>query len=261
MSRKPRIRLVHWNEEEARERAARLEALGFAVLVGRIDGPEWARFAKRPDADAVVVDLSRLPSHGRRVGIYLRDTKATRGIPLVFLGGEPEKVAKARAELPHATFAAWRGAKGAIAKALARRGAEPPPAPARAGYSGTPLPQKLGIRPGMRVGLHRAPPEFAQTLGALPEGAALLAEPRTRCDLDLLFCARAAELKRAAALAKRAGSGGLWICWPKKASGVATDASDAKVRAAGLAAGLVDVKVCAVDATWSGLKFLPRRKA
>jgi hypothetical protein len=91
---------------------------------------------------------------------------------------------------------------------------------AQAGYSGTPLPKKLGIQPGMRVGLHRAP----------------------------------------VVLAPRVGRGGLWICWPKKASGIQTDVSDADVRAAGLASGLVDVKVCAVDATWSGLRFV-RRKA
>jgi hypothetical protein len=131
---------------------------------------------------------------------------------------------------------------------------------AAAGYSGTPLPKKLGIKAGMKVGLVGAPPDFAQTLGALPAGVRLMPAPRGACDLILLFCAQRAALAKAAALAERAGAGGLWICWPKKSSGVVTDVSDAAVREAGLATGLVDVKVCAVDATWSGLRFL-RRKA
>lgn len=128
------------------------------------------------------------------------------------------------------------------------------------GYSGTPLPKKLGIKSGMRVGLHGAPEGFEETLGTLPSHATLIRRPRTACDLELLFCARAAGLRRTAALAKRVGAGGLWICWPKKASGIVTDIGDSQVRAAGLATGLVDVKVCAVDATWSALRFLRRRE-
>lgn len=257
---KTRIRYVHWHEEEARERAARLAARGWEVLCDRIEGQAWKSFARQPDAAAVVIDLERLPSHGRQVALFLSENKATRRIPLVFLGGAPEKLERLRAELPGARFANWRGAAAAIRRALAAPPPDPAPPPARARYSDTPLPKKLGIRAGMRVGLHAAPADFPAVLGALPEEVALLRAPRGACDLELLFCARAADLARVPTLGGRIGAGGLWLCWPKKTSGVVTDLSDAAVRAAGLAAGLVDVKVCAVDATWSGLRFLRRKR-
>lgn len=128
-----------------------------------------------------------------------------------------------------------------------------------AGYSGTPLPKKLGLKPGSRYSLPGAPTGFDATLGALPEGATAVG-PRAATDLVLLFIKSAARLP--AALATQAQrlppEGALWIAWPKKSSGVATDLNFDLVRAAGLAAGLVDVKVCAVDETWSALKFVVR---
>jgi hypothetical protein len=128
-----------------------------------------------------------------------------------------------------------------------------------AGYSGTPLVQKLGIKSHHRVALVAAPPEFV--LGALPAGAALQTHLRGGAlDVILFFAASRSQLsERYAALAARlTPAGGLWIAWPKKASGMATDLSEDIVRAIGLEAGLVDNKVCAVDETWSGLRFVIR---
>jgi hypothetical protein len=128
-----------------------------------------------------------------------------------------------------------------------------------AGYSGTPLVQKLGIKPHHRVALVAAPPDLA--LGALPVGAALQTNLRGGpFDVILFFAASRAPLVRqfAALAARLTPAGGLWIAWPKKASGVATDLSENIVRAIGLEAGLVDNKVCAVDETWSGLRFVIR---
>jgi hypothetical protein len=134
---------------------------------------------------------------------------------------------------------------------------------APAGYSGTPLPQKLGIRPGHRVGLDSAPPGFEATLGALPDGARLLPASRgTDFDLILLFVKDLKTLaaKLAPTIARMAPSTALWICWPKKTSPLATDVSETEVRKRGLAAGVVDIKVCAVDHDWSGHKFMFRLK-
>ncbi len=129
-----------------------------------------------------------------------------------------------------------------------------------AGYSGTPLPKKLGIKPGAIVGLLGAPAGFEATLGPLPDGARLRRNPRGRVDLLLWFVGARRDLeRRAAAVARRIEHGGLWICWPKKASGAASDVDGDAVRRAGIAHGLVDHKVCAVDATWSGLRFARRR--
>jgi hypothetical protein len=132
---------------------------------------------------------------------------------------------------------------------------------APAGYSGTPLPRKLGIKPGARVALLRAPEGFDATLGELPEGIAVAHRlGGARRDVLVAFFTERAQLSaRLPALRDAlATDGGLWIAWPKRASGVATDLDENRVRELGLEAGLVDNKVCAIDQTWSGLRFVFR---
>lgn len=129
-----------------------------------------------------------------------------------------------------------------------------------AGYSGTPLPKKLGIKEGSRIALVNAPKEFE--LGELPRNVEFLKRPAKSLDIILFFVLTTDALMRG--FAKLAASlttnGMIWIAWPKKSSGVATDLSEQVVRQIGLDAGLVDVKVCAIDETWSGLKFVYRLK-
>jgi hypothetical protein len=133
-----------------------------------------------------------------------------------------------------------------------------------AGYSGTPLVKKLGIKPNQRIALVSAPADFDATLGDLPEGVDVQRDMRGSGKLDIIhfFVDSRAELARTfASLACRlTPAGGLWISWPKQASGVKTDLNENIVRAIGLDAGLVDNKVCAVDETWSGLRFVIRVK-
>ncbi|HKB57802.1 MAG TPA: hypothetical protein VKC51_09445 [Lacunisphaera sp.] len=131
-----------------------------------------------------------------------------------------------------------------------------------AGYSGTPLPQKLGFKPGTRYRLVGAPPGYGRTLGRLPAGCTAMGPRGTRLDLIQLFVSSEKKLERHFGLLARKlqPAGALWISWPKKSSGVTTDLTETEVRRIGLAAGLVDVKVCAVDETWSGLKFVRRLK-
>ena len=136
-----------------------------------------------------------------------------------------------------------------------------PPTPA--GYSGTPLRKKLGIKPGSAVALLGAPEGFAKkTLGPLPEGVVVRGDARSVFNVGLLFARSKADLaRRFPAAAKAMGQpGALWIVWPKKASGVETDLDGNAVREFGLTAGLVDYKIAAIDAVWSGLCFA-RRKA
>ena len=130
-----------------------------------------------------------------------------------------------------------------------------------AGYSATPLIRKLGIRPGHRVTLRAAPAGFQAALKPLPE--VIICRGRRRStDVVLQFAEwrrpLAKEFCKAQALLHPAGA--LWVCWPKKAAKRPTDLTDAVVRAVGLDHGLVDVKVCAVDTVWSGLKFVYRLK-
>jgi hypothetical protein len=129
-----------------------------------------------------------------------------------------------------------------------------------AGYTGTPLTKKLGIKAGARVALVRAPEGFERELGRLPDGVRLRTQARGAQDVVLFFATRRAELdRRFDGLARAvAPAGGLWIAWPKRTAGVATDLREGIVRDLGLAHGLVDNKVCAVDDTWSGLRFVYR---
>ena len=126
------------------------------------------------------------------------------------------------------------------------------------GYSGTPLPRKLGIKKGCVVALVGAPAGFEKTLGRLPERAPLRRQARGRCDLILWFPKSFRDLeRRIGTLGRKAEA--LWVAWPKKASGVESDLSQTVVRKTGLAAGLVDYKVCSIDATWTGLRFTRRK--
>ena len=133
-----------------------------------------------------------------------------------------------------------------------------------AGYSGTPLVQKLGIQPDHLVALVNAPKTFARTLGPLPERVALHADldGNDAFNVIVLFAPEHSELRRhfSACADRLVPNGGLWVAWPKKASGVATDLTEDVVRTEGLAAGLVDNKICAVDDIWSGLRFVFRLK-
>ena len=131
-----------------------------------------------------------------------------------------------------------------------------------AGYSGTPLPKKLGIKEGSRIALVNAPKVFPTELGELPDNVQLIKRPAKSLDIILLFVLTEQALMRdfAKLAAKLVSNGMLWIAWPKKSSGVKTDLSEDRVRQIGLDAGLVDVKVCAIDDTWSGLKFVYRLK-
>ena len=130
------------------------------------------------------------------------------------------------------------------------------------GYSGTPLPKKLGIKDGMRVHLTKVPPQVRAALSAELSHCKTRADGDDPVDFAMLFAkSKAMLITELEALAARlAAAGMVWISWPKKSSGVTTDLDENVVRRIGLATGLVDVKVCAVTEIWSGLKFVRRLK-
>ena len=129
-----------------------------------------------------------------------------------------------------------------------------------AGYSGTPLARKLGIKPRHTIGLISAPDHAEEILAPLPDGVILRRRAQGRFDVMVFCCRRERDLARrfSGLAAKLVANGGLWIGWPKKTSGLATDLSFDVVQRIGLEAGLVDNKVCAIDETWSGLRFVIR---
>ena len=128
--------------------------------------------------------------------------------------------------------------------------------------SGTPLVRKLGFRPGMRAHFASAPDDFADLLGELPDDVRVLARPAPDLDLVMLFVTERAQLERriGGLHAKLRQDGMVWVAWPKRASKVPTDMTEDVIRDIALPRGLVDVKVCAIDDTWSGLKLVIRRE-
>jgi len=129
-----------------------------------------------------------------------------------------------------------------------------------AGYSGTPLPRKLGIKEGAAIAFSRPPAEFETTLGPLPDGVRVKGSVRGPLDVIVAFFTRRTEFERRlpALRGAMAPACGLWIAWPKRASGLPTDMTEDVVREVALPTGLVDNKVCAIDATWSALRFVVR---
>jgi hypothetical protein len=129
-----------------------------------------------------------------------------------------------------------------------------------AGYSGTPLVRKLGIKEGHTVAFPGAPDGFPALLVPLPDGVDVRPRARGPLDVVVFFTRRRSELERRFTALKRAldPAGGLWIAWPKRSSGVETDLTEDVVREIALAEGLVDNKVCAIDETWSGLRLVYR---
>src|SRR5262245_56385683 len=130
------------------------------------------------------------------------------------------------------------------------------------GYSGTPLAKKLGFKAGDLVSLLSAPPDFRKLLEPLPEGVRFAAKLDKAARIVHVFAMRKAELAKTLALCHKslAPDAAIWVSWPKKAAKMETDITEDVIRAVALPMGLVDIKVCAVDETWSGLKLVLRKE-
>ncbi len=253
------IVLIHWKPSEAEPFRALLIEAGYSV---ELMGPENMQDLRRitADADAVLIDLGRLPMQGCAVAVQLRRRAATREVPLVFVGGAEEKVLAVRKQLPDAGFIEWAGIPLELERAIRRTPKRPVVPETMSGYSANPLWKKLGIKAGSAVGLIGAPEGFEQLLDPLPE-AVRVSSKVAGADRVLVFVQSMKELDRTGgkALTSAAAGATVWIAWPKKASGIVSDVSETSIRAWAIARGWVDYKVCAIDATWSGFA-LARRK-
>jgi len=250
--------LFHWRAVEAGPLVAKLRAAGYDVVHHSETQSPSVREIRESGSVAVVIDLSRMPSHGRYVGAWLRGSKSTRGIPLVFVGGEAEKVAAIRKEIPDAVYTTVEGIRGALKKAIAN----PPPEPVvprqmMQAAPGRTAAQKMGIREGSVVGLIDPPADYARVLGELPPGVAMEEDPQRVCEVTLWFVHDAGEYE--AELPKRrmlAARSRLWILWQK---GRRDGLNGNFVRAAALTMGLVDYKICSLDGVWSGMVFAVKK--
>jgi hypothetical protein len=255
-----RVLLIHLNIGEGMARAESLGAAGYAVRRILPQGLKFLSDVRRDPPDAIVIDLERLPSVGRDIGLALRMSKSTRHVPIVFAGGVAEKVAGVRTLLPDATYAPWSKVGGVVKRAIVRGVTKPVvPRSIFETYSGTPLLKKLGVKQNSLLALVDAPDGFGVSIGPLPEGATIWEKSGRRADLTMWFVRSSEELRRGIRkIAADLDEGLIWIAWPKKTSPIVSDLSQVAVRRVGLANGLVDFKVCAIDATWSGLLFKRR---
>lgn len=253
-----RIRYIVPGRGGDRKGAEALRQAGFVVEADPLTPAALRKLTPLPDV--FVIDLGQAPSVGRDTGLFIRQVAATRRVPLVFVAGAPEKVEPIRRLLPDAVYTDWSQAPKAIAAAIAHPPSNPVAPGVFAPFAGVPLTRKLGIKPGARVALVDAPPGFEATLGTLPSGTKVRRGTSGPADLTLWFVrTRRALEKGIGGMARWAAGGGLWIVWPKAAGGSAPDVNQVVVRKMGLARGLVDFKISAIDARWSGLRFTLRK--
>jgi hypothetical protein len=210
-----------------------------------------------------VIDLSRLPAQGTEAGVTVRGGRTTRNIPLLFVGGAPEKVERVRAKLPDAAYCDAGDVVAALRHALEQLPSDPVvPTQMMDRYAGRTACQKLGIAAGSTVFLVGAPGDCDRVLAPLPDAVELTEDERAPAAVSLCFvrdpqalATLVFERRRLAARSK------LWILWPKRRPGNTPDVTQALVRESAMAAGLVDYKICSVDSTWSGMAFAPAKSA
>jgi hypothetical protein len=257
-----KIRFIHWNAGEFRQRAQVLQNLGYEVMPDIPSPPELMRALRQMPTDIFVIDLSRLPSQGRDIGISIRSFKNTCSIPLVFVGGLAEKVAPIEKLLPDAFYTSWDHIEQTLHEC--EKPVNKSPVRTKSafdGYAGKSLTTKLGIKPGHVIALFRAPEGFTDKLSPLPHNVTIHDQLREGCDLIVWFARSCTELSRDIRhIGDVLKNGSLWIAWPKKGTQVDTDLTQVIVRKQGLATGLVDFKICSIDETWSGLLFRWRKK-
>ncbi len=254
----PSVRLFHWKSKEAGLLIAKLRAAGYEVAHNAETQSPSVREIKESGVAAVVVDLSRLPSHGKYVGAWLRGSKSTRHIPLVFVGGEAEKVAAIQKQMPDAVYASLVGVVAALKKAIRNPPNDPVvPRQMMETAPGRTAAQKMGIREGNVVGLIDPPADYLKVIGELPEGAVMEEDSRRACPVTIWFVHDAGEYE--AALPSRrslAARSRLWIVWQK----ARRDGLNGNfVREQALAMGLVDYKICSLDGVWSGMVFTVKK--
>jgi len=248
-----RVVVIHYDAAEAAALASRLSRDGFEAEGQSPRSGGLREFRDNPP-EAIVIDLMRMPSYGRWVGVTLREQKGTRSIPLVFLEGDPAKTRLVRKVFPDAVFAGLANLGDALRKAIAH----PVRQPVAPNVLNVPATQKLGIGKCSIVGVVNAPAGF--NLGKLPEGAKIR-PGEAGADTILIFVKSAAALGRELpALANHIEPGRKWwILWPKRASGVACDLTMARVFEMCTPYDLAAHKICAVDETWSALAVARRR--
>jgi CheY-like chemotaxis protein len=252
-----RVRLYHWNAKEARPLLEQLQVDGYTVDYPSDNVLERGfRALRESPPHAIVIDLTRLPSQGRHVAVAIRSRKTIRNIPIVFVDGDPEKVEQIRADLPDAIFTSRAKLRSALKRA------RPITNPAVAPYGNRTVAQKLGIREDTRVAVLDGPRGYARAVGELPAGARFEEDPAEVLPVTLWFV-RDPEMYLASLprMCKLASKSRLWIVYPKQQARQKPPGEVTLffIRDEALAGGLLHYKTCALNTTWAGMLFAPRK--
>jgi CheY-like chemotaxis protein len=255
----PRVRVIHWKPAESSVLVDAVRAAGFEPEYDPAHtASEIARALKENPPDAVVIDLTRLPSHGREMAVWIRNRKSSRTLPIVFVDGEPDKLARVKDVLPDATYATRATLARALKTACKNRSASPviPPS-AMERFKAKTAAQKLGIAAATTVAVIDPPRDYASVLGPMPDDVEFLEDPAAVQKITLWFI-RDAESMLAAVRRMRAIAAAtkLWILWPKAQPNRFREGS---IRELGIENGLVDYKICSVNDQWSGILFARKK--
>jgi CheY-like chemotaxis protein len=252
----PRVRLFHWKAAEAAHYIAELKAAAHVVEYQEHFQTELLRACRKSPPDAFIVDLSRLPAQGREIAIALRQSPATRNVPVIFCQGAPEKIQTTRQHLPDAVYCKLSSLVSRLQRELSKpRKQTVVPVPIMKRYAGRTAAQKLGIKEGNMVRVVDPPRDYLQVLGALPSGVEFLEDDSQPASVTLCFVHEPDWLRGAmSGLRKTARTSKLWILW-RKGKSERGGVSEPLVRETGKSLGLVDYKICSVNEIWSGMLF------
>lgn len=254
------VLLFHWRSEEAGPLIAALRTAGYAALYNpEATKPPKLREIEEAGVAAVVIDLSRLPSHGRYVAAWLRGSKRTRHLPLVFIGGDADKVDAIRKHIPDAAYTSVKGVGTALKTALRNPPREPVvPKGMMETAPGRTNAQKLGIREGAVVRVIDPPADYVRVIGLLPASVTFEEGLSGAAAVSLWFVRQASECEAALPVQrKHAATSRLWILWRK---GGRDGLNGNIIREAALALGLVDYNICSLDPAWSGMEFAVKKE-
>lgn len=254
-----RVRLQHWKESEAQPLLRALRAAGHQVDYTH-EPQSNVRYIRDTKPEVIVIDLSRSPAHGRELAVYLRGTKSTRHIPIIFVDGDPEKVQKIRDLIPDAEYTTLAKVAASVKRAITKPPTTPiiPPQMMERTASRTTT-QKMGIAPNSRVALIDPPSDYARVLGELPEGVSLEEDPQDVLPVTVWFVRDPDDYVRALPKKRNlAARSKFWIVWPK---GQRDGINGNFIREAALQLGLVDYKICSVNEVWTAMVFAMKKSA
>jgi hypothetical protein len=253
-----KVLLFHWKQEEVGELIRALKTAGYAALHNSRQKPPTRKEIAQSGAVAAIIDLSRLPSHGRYAAAWLRGSKSTRHLPLVFVDGDAAKVKVVQQQIPDAVYTSCARIGPALKGALRNPPLDPViPRGMMESAPGRTTAQKLGIREGSAVRVIDPPADYRRVIGVLPKDASFGEDGSAPAAVCLWFVGEPAAFRAALRTMRRlAASTRLWIVWRK---GRRDGFNGNVVREGALSVGLVDYKICSLDAVWSGMAFAVKK--